>query len=105
MGKKNGVACLTNPATKHVEYLPLESIKLTFEKGKTTTLKAFYDEYLALKESFNALQTQLNEAKEEQKKQFEKQTQINELLTNSIKLINEKLSIVETDIETLNNLK
>lgn len=104
MDKKNGVACLTNPATKHVEYLPLESIKLAF-KGKTTTLKAFYEEYLALKESFNALQTQLNEAKEEQNKQFDKQAQINELLTNSIKLINEKLSIVETDIETLNNLK
>ncbi len=104
MDQKNGVACLTNPATKHVEYLPLESIKLAF-KGKTTTLKAFYEEYLALKESFNALQTQLNETKEEQKKQFDKQAQINELLTNSIKLINEKLSIVETDIETLNNLK
>lgn len=105
MNKKYGVACLTNPAIKHVEYLPLQSIKLTFKQGETTTLKDFYDEYLALKESVKSLENELKEAKENLKTQLDKQAQINELLLNSIKLINEKLSIVETDIETLNNLE
>lgn len=105
MDKKYGVACLLNPAIKHVEYLPLERIKLTFEQGETTTLKEFYDEYLALKESVESLENELKETKENLKTQLDKQAQINELLTNSVQLINEKLSIVETDIETLSNLK
>ena len=97
MYSKYSVAVLVNPATKHVEYIPLDQVKFKID-GNQKTLEVFYNEYLDLAKEVETLKEQLTELES-------KQTQINDLLTNSVKLVNEKLSVVETDIDTLQNFE
>ncbi len=104
MTKKNNVAVLTNPAVKRVEYLPTNKLEMKFD-DQTVTIEEFYQDYIIACRKIVELENLIEEKDQELKKYQEKQAQINELINNSIKLLNEKLSIVETDIETLNNLK
>lgn len=104
MTKKNNVAVLTNPAVKRVEYLPANKLEMKFE-DQVITIEEFYQDYIIACRKIVELENLIEAKDQELKKYQEKQAQINELINNSIKLLNEKLSIVETDIETLNNLK
>lgn len=97
MDKKNSVAVLVNPATKHIEYQPLDEVKMNITGEETLTLRWFYNQIQELTSKVAELEKRVQEGQETQ-------TQINNLLTNSVQLINEKLSIVETDIDTLNTL-
>lgn len=98
MDKKNSVAVLTNPATKRVEYLPLDEVKMQLEDNETFTLRWFYNRIVELKDQVDKLETKISEMQEAQ-------TKINNLLATSIALANEKVSVVETDIDLLKNVK
>lgn len=106
MDKKYSVATMINPATKHVEYLPLDEVKMSLEENETFTLRWFYNRIVELNEKVEALETKLKDLEESKLKDMQdKQANINDLVLKSIALANEKISVVETDVDLLKNLK
>lgn len=98
MDKKYSVATMINPATKHIEYLPLEEIKMNLKENETFTLRWFFNRIVELNEKVETLEKTIKDMQE-------KQSNINEIFVKSVALVNEKISVVETDVDLLKNLK
>lgn len=106
MNKQYSVATMINPATKHVDYLPLDEVKMSLEENETFTLRWFYNRIVELNEKVETLETKLKDLEESKLKDMQdKQANINDLVLKSIALANEKISVVETDVDLLKNLK